>query len=181
MKSLLLTWENFQDQELVYPYYRLREEAEKIDDVKIISNIVGKFYGIMGVNMTSHMLVSDLNDKNHIKKLIESYDLLILPGGVKALEKLRQENHAVSFVKSWGESGKIIASTCHGAQLLISAGLTKGKNISGYYSIKDDINNSGARYIDEPYVIDGNIVSSPHYDWMGEWMSAAINLAKTHK
>jgi protease I len=84
MKSLLLTWENFQDQELVYPYYRLREEAEKIDDVKIISNVVGKFYGIMGVNMTSHMLVSDLNDNNHIKKLIESYDLLILPGGVKA-------------------------------------------------------------------------------------------------
>ena len=181
MKSLLLTWENFQDQELVYPYYRLREEAEKIDDVKIISNVVGKFYGIMGVNMTSHMLVSDLNDNNHIKKLIESYDLLILPGGVKALEKLRQEKYAVSFVKSWGESGKIIASTCHGAQLLISAGLTKGKNISGYYSIRDDINNSGARYIDEPFVIDGNIVSSPHYDWMGEWMSAAINLAKTHK
>ena len=181
MKSLLLTWENFQDQELVYPYYRLREEAEKIDDVKIISNIVGKFYGIMGVNMTSHMLVSDLNDNNHIKKLIESYDLLILPGGVKALEKLRQEKYAVSFVKSWGESGKIIASTCHGAQLLISAGLTKGKNISGYYSIKDDINNSGATYMDEPFVIDGNIVSSPHYDWMGEWMSAAIKLAKTRK
>ena len=181
MKSLLLTWENFQDQELVYPYYRLREEAEKIDDVKIISNVVGKFYGIMGVNMTSHMLVSDLNDNNHIKKLIESSDLLILPGGVKALEKLRQEKYAVSFVKSWGESGKIIASTCHGAQLLISAGLTKGKNISGYYSIKDDINNSGATYMDEPFVIDGNIVSSPHYDWMGEWMSAAINLAKTHK
>ena len=113
--------------------------------------------------------------------MIESYDLLILPGGVKALEKLRQEKHAVSFVKSWGESGKIIASTCHGAQLLISAGLTKGKNISGYYSRKDDINNSGARSIDEPLVIDGNIVSSPHYDWMGEWMSAAINLAKTHK
>ena len=181
MKSLLLTWENFQDQELVYPYYRLREESEKSDDVKIISNVVGKFYGIMGVNMTSHMLVSDLNDNNHIKKLIESYDLLILPGGVKALEKLRQEKHAVSFVKNWGESGKIIASTCHGAQLLISAGLTKGKNISGYYSIKDDINNSGARYVDEPFVIDGNIVSSPHYDWMGEWMSAAIKLAKTHK
>ena len=181
MKSLLLTWENFQDQELVYPYYRLREEAEKIDDVKIISNVVGKFYGIMGVNMTSHMLVSDLNDNNHIKKLIESYDLLILPGGVKALEKLRQEKYAVSFVKSWGESGKIIASTCHGAQLLISAGLTKGKNISGYYSIKDDINNSGATYMDEPFVIDGNIVSSPHYDWMGEWMYAAIKLAKTHK
>ena len=181
MKSLLLTWENFQDQELVYPYYRLREEAEKIDDVKIISNVVGKFYGIMGVNMTSHMLVSGLNDNNHVQKLIESYDLLILPGGVKALEKLRQEKHAVSFVKNWGESGKTIASTCHGAQLLISAGLTKGKNISGYYSIKDDINNSGARYVDEPFVIDGNIVSSPHYDWMGEWMSAAIKLAKTHK
>ena len=50
MKALIITWENFQDQEVVYPYYRLREETEH---VTIAANVVGKFYGIMGVNMTS--------------------------------------------------------------------------------------------------------------------------------
>ena len=72
----------------------------------------------------------------------------------------------------------LIASTCHGAQLLISAKATKGKKISGYYSIQDDINNSGAEYVNKPVVVDKNIVSSPHYNWMGEWMKAAIEKVK---
>ena len=74
--------------------------------------------------------------------------------------------------------GKVIASTCHGAQLLISAKIVKNRKLSGYYSIKDDINNSGAIYSDEAFVIDKNIVSSPHYNFMGEWMNAAINLTR---
>ena len=51
-----------------------------------------------------------------------------------------------------------------------------GKNISGYYSIEDDINNAGATYVNEPAVIDDNIISSPHYDHMGEWMKEAITV-----
>ena len=100
---------------------------------------------------------------------------MIIPGGVKALEKLRQENKVLDFINKWDSENKMIGSTCHGAQLLISAKVTKGKNISGYYSIKDDINNSGATYINEPVVKDENIISSPHYDYMGEWMEEIIN------
>ena len=59
---------------------------------------------------------------------------------------------------------------------MISANILKGKKATGYYSIKDDINNSGATYVNEPVVIDKNIVSSPHYNFMGEWMKAAIDL-----
>ena len=59
---------------------------------------------------------------------------------------------------------------------MISAEITEGRKISGYYSIKDDINNSGAIYVDAPAVIDDHIVSSPHYDYMGAWMKAAITL-----
>ena len=177
MKSLIITWENFQDQEVVYPYYRLREEAKTPSDVQIIANITGKIHGIMGVNMTSHLLISQLSDDKFVSELISNFNLLVIPGGVKALEKLRQESDAVDFIRQWGNAGKIIASTCHGAQLLISAGLTKGRNISGYYSIKDDINNSGATYQNKPVVVDRNIISSPHYDWMGEWMSEAIAAA----
>ena len=178
MKTLIITWENFQDQELVYPYYRAREEAEKESDVIVMSNVIGKFYGIMGCNMESHKLVSELHDQDLAIKYIEDYDLLIIPGGVKALEKLRQEKQVLNFIKLWNEAGKAIASTCHGAQLLISAKIIKGKKVSGYYSIEDDINNAGASYINQPVVQDGNIISSPHYNWMGEWMDQAIKFVK---
>jgi len=109
---------------------------------------------------------------------MSNFDMLVIPGGVKALEKLRQEKHVIAFVAAWNKTGKVIASTCHGAQLLISAKIVSGRKLSGYYSIEDDIANAGATYVNKPFVIDGNMVSSPHYQWMGEWMKAAIDLVK---
>jgi protease I len=61
---------------------------------------------------------------------------------------------------------------------MISARIVKGRKISGYYSIEDDINNAGATYVNAPVVIDGHIVTSPHYNWMGEWMKTAVALVK---
>lgn len=177
MKALIITWTNFQDQELVYPYYRLREEMPE-ENVTIMSDVVGRFHGIMGVNMESHVTIKDLENSDKYKKYLEEFNLLVLPGGVKSLEKLRQEQNVIKFISDWNSKNKIIASTCHGAQLMISAGILKGKKATGYYSIKDDINNSGAMYVNEPVVIDGNIVSSPHYNFMGEWMKSAIDLIK---
>ena len=180
IKALIITWENFQDQEVVYPYYRLKEET---NDVVIAANVLGKFYGIMGVNMTSHIHLNTLhnlsNEESKYNYFMDNYNLLVLPGGVKSLEKLRQEKHVLNFISDWNNKGKYIASTCHGAQLLISARAVHGKKVSGYYSIKDDINNAGAIYVDEPVVIDGNLITSPHYDHMGIWMKAAIKMVKT--
>jgi protease I len=175
MRALIITWENFQDQELVYPFYRLKEETDK---VVVMSNVIGKFFGIMGSNMTSHALVNELNHKDVVDNCLEEFDILILPGGVKALEKLRQEKQVISFISEWNKRGKVIASTCHGAQLMISAKIVEGREISGYYSLEDDINNAGAKYVNAPVVVDGNIVSSPHYDHMGIWMKTAIDMVK---
>jgi protease I len=173
MNCLILTWENFQDQEVVYPYYRLLEETH---NVKVMSNKIGKIFGIMGVNMNSHMQISDLDDGNIFNNMIRNTDILVLPGGVKALEKLRQERKVVDFITEFAKfKDKVIASTCHGAQLLISARLVRGKKIAGYYSIADDISNAGAEYSREPVVKDGNIISSPHYDYMGPWMKVTID------
>jgi protease I len=175
MRALIITWENFQDQELVYPFYRLKEET---DEVFVMSNVTGKFFGIMGSNMTSHMLTTDLTIESLFNVCLNEFDLLVLPGGVKALEKLRQEKQVINFISEWNKQGKVIASTCHGAQLMISAKIVAGRNISGYYSLEDDINNSGAKYVNAPVVVDGNIVSSPHYDHMGIWMKTAIDMVK---
>jgi len=172
-KALIVTWEKFQDHEVIYPYYRLKEARF---DVHIMSNVKGKIFGILGTNMDSDRLLSELADPKTYQKCMNEYDFLVIPGGVKALEKLRQFQPVLNFINEWNEKDKIIASTCHGAQLLISARVVRGRNISGYYSIKDDIENAGAKYINAPAVVNLNIISSPHYMYMGEWMGAALKV-----
>jgi protease I len=126
----------------------------------------------MGVGVPCHVLIE--NFKRNLNEFSEQYDLLILPGGVKSLEKLRQEKDVLDFISQWNSKGKLIASTCHGAQLLISARIAKGKKVAGYYSLIDDINNAGSIFSSDPVVVDGNLISSPHYDFMGEWMETVI-------
>ena len=173
MKALILTWEGYQDHEVVYPYYRIRELLPE-SDVCLMANKVGRIYGILGLHMDSSADISDL--KLRTDHYLSEYQLLVLPGGVKSLEKLRQEQEVIAFIYEWDKRGKLIASTCHGAQLLISARSIGGRKISGYYSIAVDIENAGATYVDAPFVTDGNIVSSPHYKWMGEWMGEVMRL-----
>ena len=173
MKSaLIFTWSGFQDHELVYPYYRLLGDKFNVKIVGDKRDEQGRFYGIFGLNMPCHILWEDFD---WVKEFKEN-DLLILPGGVKSLEKLRQESDVCTFINEWNSAGKVISSTCHGAQLLISSKVVSGRRISGYYSLKDDINNAGATYMDDPYTIDRNVISSPHYDHMGVWMEETLKL-----
>jgi len=174
MRALIITWTGYQDQELIYPYYRLREDTA---DVSIMAND-SVVHGILGTRMNADLLISSLGTPSHFEEIFAKYDFLVLPGGVKALEKLRQEKNVLAFIKKWDDAGKIIASTCHGAQLLISAKVVKNREIAGYYSLEDDINNAGAIYSRLPFVVSKNIISSPHYEWMGEWMREAINVYK---
>jgi transcriptional regulator GlxA family with amidase domain len=127
--------------------------------------------------MPCHIVLSDFVENAEF--YFTNYDIIVLPGGVKALEKLRLNKDVLNFISRWDAAGKVIVSTCHGAQLMISAKIVKDRNISGYYSLEDDINNAGATYVNAPYVIDRNIISSPHYDHMGVWMEKAIELYNT--
>jgi protease I len=166
-KALIITWDKFQDHELVYPYYSLKEHGYS---VTIMANVVGKIYGSLGVHMISNTTTEELNESKNVDMFLTEYEILLIPGGVKALEKLRQEKDVLKFIKKWDEMGKTIFSICNGAQLLISSKILKGRTISGYYSIDVDIENAGATYHRGPVVVDKNIVSTPHYDFMGEWM-----------
>ena len=171
-KALIITWSGFQDHELVYPYYRLLGAGFDTTIVGDKKDELGRFYGIFGLNMPCHVLVSDFVKNS--SKWLEEADLLVIPGGVKSLEKLRLQKEVKSFIYEWHKSGKLISSTCHGAQMLISAKVVKGETIAAYYSLQDDIENAGATYSKDPVVVSGNIVSSPHYDFMGEWMETTL-------
>jgi protease I len=169
-KALILTCEGFKDYEAIYPYYRLLEDDFK---VTVISNTLNKVKGILGGSIPSDILLNDLSIDSTFTELL-SYDILIIPGGVVSLEKLRLENKAVQFVQEWYNKNKIIGSICSGAQMLITADVVKGKKISAYYSMEKDVWNAGATFIDAPVVIDGNLISSPHYKWVGNWMKAVL-------
>ena len=165
-KALILTGNLVQDHEFIYPYYRVQEDGYKVDvavrDKKQVNGIIGA-------------KIIPTKDIPELK--VEDYDLLILPGGAKAMEYMRQDMDILKFISDFNSSGKTIASICHAAQLLISSKIVKGRKISGYYSIKDDINNAGAVYTDEPAVVDGNIVTTAHYKDLGIWMKTALDLA----
>lgn len=162
-KAVILTGKFVQDHEFVYPFYRVQEEGYEVDVA-----VRGKeqVQGIIGVKVTPTKDISEIR--------VEDYDLLILPGGAKAMEYIRQDEGVLKFIADFSASGKVIASVCHAAQLLISAKVVKGRRVSGYYSIKDDINNAGAIYVDAPAVVDGNLVTSPHYKHLGPWMKEVL-------
>lgn len=172
-KALILTWEGFKDYEGVYPYYRLIEEGF---DVYVISNTLEKVKGILGSYIPSHFLLESLEDKPTFQKFLNEFEILIIPGGVTSLEKLRLVKPAIRLIKEWNAKGKIIGSMCSGTQMLISAKIINGRKISGYYSIEDDIINAGAIFVDAPAVVDYNIITSPHYKWVGQWMKEIINI-----
>ncbi|MBI2056330.1 MAG: DJ-1/PfpI/YhbO family deglycase/protease [Candidatus Sungbacteria bacterium] len=169
-KALIIAGKFVQDVEYVYPFYRLQEAGFKLDVAVKDKELV---FGVNGIKV-----VPTRNLKN-IKA--SDYDILILPGGARCMEYLRQEPEVIKAVAEFHKKGKVIACICHGTQLLISARIVKDKKISGYYSIKDDIENAGATYVDAPAVVDGNIVTSPHYNYMGDWMREALNLLHDKK
>jgi len=168
-KAIIISGALAQDHEFIYPYYRLLE-AGFILDVCIIG---GKpVLGILGTTLPP-------NKEHEVKDIHEinpkDYDLLVLPGGVKAMEKIRQDNRLIMFISDFYKQNKIIACICSGAQLLISAKIVKGKKIAGYYSMKDDIVNAGAIYTDLPAVIDQKIITTAHYKDMAPWMKATLS------
>lgn len=175
--SLIISGALAQDHEFIYPFYRLLEEKSNLDVCLIGGKSVN---GILGTPLppNKNFPVKDIDELN-----LEKYDLLVLPGGVKAMEKIRQDKRLIEFIKNYYhfDDKKIIACICSGAQLLISAQIVKGKKISGYYSMKDDIINAGASYIDEEVVYDDRIFTTAHYKDMGPWMKAAIAKVKEKK
>lgn len=167
--SVIISGALAQDHEFIYPYYRLLEEKSKLD----VCLIGGKpVQGILGTQLPPNKN-HPVKDIDQIK--VDDYDLLVLPGGVKAMEKIRQDKRLINFIADFHKKGKVIACICSGAQLLISAKIVKGKKIAGYYSMEDDITNAGAIYTDEPSVVDDKIVTTAHYKDMGPWMQSVLN------
>ena len=166
-RAVIITAQNFQDEEVMYPYYRLLEEGFKVD---VATPDKTPVFGKYGVPARPTADTKDLKEKD--------YDLVILPGGFEAPDRLRLRKEVLDFIKAMNDAGKIVAAICHGPWLCISAGIIKGKKATAYISIADDVRNAGATYLEEDVVVDGNLVTSPHYRNNGDFMKAILNLLK---
>lgn len=182
-RALIIVSDGFTDSEYTYALDRCREE-----DIEVtVATLSG--YDAIGEKgwrakssgwSTGGALKIARNHKHNDRLPFNGlWDILILPGGVKSIEKVRQDRDTIEIIILHHQEKKIIASICHGAQLLIEAGLCRNRLISGYYSIRKDIENAGADYTVD-VTVSGNIVTASHYDQNGKWMKAAIEAWRKH-
>lgn len=147
-RVLILTADDTEDMEFFYPYYRMVEEGYQVD----VATMDGKsFKGKKGYEFKQTTKLENLR--------AEDYALLYIPGG-KAPAALRKDDAVIQFVKQFAASGRPIAAICHGPQVLVTADLLRGKKISGYPGIKDEIEQAGGHFSDEALAIDGQFITS---------------------
>jgi len=127
MRALIVSADNFEDSELLVPYYRLREEGIEVD---IASMRKGKIRGKRGYEVEVDKTLEEVRS--------DDYDLLILPGG-KAPEAIRKEEEAIKIAKDFSGKNKPISAICHGPQLLITADLVKGRHATCYKSVAQEL------------------------------------------
>ncbi|CEJ42811.1 DJ-1/PfpI/YhbO family deglycase/protease [Umezakia ovalisporum] len=98
-------------------------------------------------------------DATTTETTVDNFDAVVIPGGL-APDKMRRNPNTVRFVQEAMQQGKWVAAICHGPQLLIEGDLLKGRKATGFNAIRKDISNAGANYLDEPLVVDGNLITS---------------------
>lgn len=148
-KIAVLLEELFDERELIYPYYRLLEEGYEVHLVGTHKDTV--YRSKNGFSQKSTHSSLDISSKD--------YDAVIIPGGFSP-DYMRRCKATVDFVRDMNKDKKTIAAICHGPWLLASSCDLKGKNITSFYSIKDDLTNAGANYLNEEVVIDGNLITA---------------------
>lgn len=148
MKALIISADNFEDMELLVPYYRLEEEGIQVD---IASTYKGKIKGKHGYEVEVDKTLKEVKP--------DDYDLLVLPGG-KAPETVRKDKDAIEIAKDFFKNKKPVSAICHGPQTLISAGLLKGRHATSYKSVANEMKEAGVLYEDKEVVVDGNLVTS---------------------
>jgi len=139
----------YEDLELWYPVYRLREEGAH---VVLVGPEAGKTYSSKhGYPAEADRAARDVS--------ADEFDAVIIPGGYSP-DRMRRDPAMVKLVADAAAAGKPVAAVCHGGWMLCSAGVLEGRRVTGFFAIRDDVVNAGAEWVDEEVVRDGNLITS---------------------
>ncbi|HLJ72095.1 MAG TPA: type 1 glutamine amidotransferase domain-containing protein [Roseiarcus sp.] len=152
-RILILATDGFEQLELTTPRDELRKAGAHVD---VASPKGGPIRGWnktdWGESVPSDLAIASAKP--------EDYDALVLPGGVINPDKLRIDEAAMKIVRSFMESGKVVAAICHGPWLLVQADAVRGLNMTSYKSIRKDVENAGGKWVDKEVVTDKGVVTS---------------------
>jgi protease I len=154
----------FEDSEFRVPYDRLREAGHEVDIVGIEAGkeVVGKREK---ERVTIEKAARDVSAND--------YDALVIPGGYSP-DHLRMDRDAVRLTRAVADAGKPVAAVCHAPWMLIEAELVDGRTVTSWPSVKTDLLNAGARWVDRQVVIDGNIITSRKPDDLQAFSDAVL-------
>jgi protease I len=164
MKIALVLGQGFEDSEFRIPYDRLKKEGYQVD-------IIGLKAGEELKGYKGKEKVKAEKGIDQVKP--EDYDALVIPGG-QSPDHLRVDKRMVEFVKAFDRTGKLIAAVCHGPQLLAAAHLVKGRTLTAWQTIQDDLQQMGANVKDEPVVKDRNWITSRKPEDLEAFSSAIV-------
>ena len=153
-KIAIIATDHFEEAELVQPRDALRAAGA---EVKVYSTGRDPIQAVEGdTSPTQKVDVDGTFDELDVAAI----DALVVPGGTINADTIRTEERALALVRAVSEAGKPLAVICHGPWLLVSAGLVRGRRLTSYPSLADDVRNAGGDWVDEEVVVDGNLITS---------------------
>lgn len=162
-KVILLVEEMYNEFEFWYPFYRLKEAGAEVVVVGSGSSSVYK----------SKMGIPCPVDENADAVTASAFDGVIIPGGY-APDHMRRYPAMVKLVKELFDAGKVVAAICHAGWMLASADILKGRTVTSFFAIRDDLVHAGAKWVDEEVVVDGKVITSRRPDDLPAFMRAVL-------
>ena len=168
----IMATDGFEQSELMEPLHQLKEAGAEVIIASLESGeIRGWNEKDWGQSVSVDQLITETS--------ADEFDALVLPGGQINPDILRANKQAVALIRSFNDANKPIAAICHAPWLLVEAGLTKGRDMTSYPSIRTDLRNAGARVLDEKVVVDGNIITSRNPDDLDVFCAAIADAMTT--
>lgn len=166
-KIALLSSSGFEDSELTKPLEAVRNAGATVE-------IIGDDHKITGKDGTEVQVDKALDEVQ-----ADTYDGLLLPGGVANPDHMRMNEAAVAFVRGLFDQGKPVAAICHAPWMLIEAGVVKGRKVTSWPSLKTDLKNAGADWVDESVVVDDKLITSRKPDDLGDFNAKILEVFST--
>ena len=160
----LLVEDLYQEMEVWYPLYRLREAGAT---VTTLGTGKTEYKSKLGYPVTADADVHEVKAAD--------FDGVVVPGGF-APDFMRRHEGPARFVREIFDAGKVVAAICHGLWIPASAGILKGKTVTAFFAIKDDLIHAGANYVDQEVCVDGNLVSSRKPDDLPAFLRETMKL-----